>query len=85
MYLYMSGTHSFPTFIHHKECQHGPLPTTDRKPYIAKGQNWWSKFLNIMLNQKIFEGSLALKKITEAVLGAHNQNFNNLEHYSGIS
>ena len=37
-----------------------------------------------MLNQKIFEGSLALKKITEAVLGAHNQNFNDLEHYSGI-
>ena len=31
----------------------------------------------------IFEGSLALKKVTEAVLGAHNHNFDDLEHYSG--
>ena len=37
-YLDISGTHSFPTFIHHKECQHGPLPATDRKPYMAPGQ-----------------------------------------------
>ena len=34
----ISGTHSFPTFIHHKECKHGPLPSSDRKPYMAPGQ-----------------------------------------------
>ena len=32
---------------------------------------------------KYIEGSLALKKVTEAVLGAHNHNFDDLEHYSG--
>ena len=37
-YFDISGTHSFPTFVHHKECQHGPLPATDRKPYMAPGQ-----------------------------------------------
>jgi len=57
------GTHSFPTFIHHKECQHGPLPAIDRKPYMEPG-------------------SLALKKVSEAVLGAHQHNFDDLEHYS---
>ena len=31
----------------------------------------------------MFEGSLALKKVSEAVLGAHQHNFDDLEHYSG--
>ena len=109
-YLDISGTHSFPTFIHHKACQHGPLPVTDRKPYMAPGQKlivlnicingWifvrnyrrmsnvkWLPHCQILHKQKwtknIFEGSLALKKVTEAVLGAHNHNFDDLEHYSG--
>lgn len=37
-----------------------------------------------LCTKNLFEGSLALKKVTEAILGAHNQNFNDLEHYSGM-
>ena len=32
---------------------------------------------------RLFQGSLALKKVTDAVLGAQKQNFEDLEHYSG--
>ena len=101
MHKNILGTHSFPTFSHHKECQHGPLPATDRKPYMEPGfistpkqHSEFRKCINQTVSPslyftcqviplRLFQGSLALKKVTDAVLGAQKQNFEDLEHYSG--
>ena len=49
------GTHSFPTFIHHKECQHGPLPAIDRKPYMEPGPKLikvvWIQFMKYKITR----------------------------------
>ena len=84
---------------HWSEALHGARSETNSFEYLYKWVDFCQKLSSYVQCQmiatlsntaqtkcwikNIFEGSLALKKVTEAVLGAHNHNFDDLEHYSG--